>query len=125
MLAAGLLARKAVALGLRPPRWVRTSLAPGSRAVTGYLAEAGLLEPLEALGFATVGYGCATCIGNSGPLPDDLVAGHQGGGAGGGGRAQRQPQLRGPHPSARCGPTIWPRRRWWWPTPWPARWTSI
>ena len=73
MLAAGLLARNAVALGLAPARWVRTSLAPGSRAVTGYLAEAGLLEPLEALGFATVGYGCATCIGNSGPLPDDLA----------------------------------------------------
>jgi aconitate hydratase len=73
MLAAGLLARNAVRLGLKPPAWVRTSLAPGSRAVTGYLAEAGLLEPLEALGFATVGYGCATCIGNSGPLPQDLA----------------------------------------------------
>jgi aconitate hydratase len=73
MLAAGLLARNAVALGLVPARRVRTSLAPGSRAVTGYLAEAGLLEPLEALGFATVGYGCAICIGNSGPLPDDLA----------------------------------------------------
>jgi aconitate hydratase len=73
MLAAGLLARNAVALGLAPPRWVRTSLAPGSRAVTRYLADAGLLEPLEALGFANVGYGCATCIGNSGPLPDELA----------------------------------------------------
>jgi aconitate hydratase len=73
MLAAGLVARNAVALGLQPKRWVRTSLAPGSRAVTGYLAAAGLLEPLERLGFATVGYGCATCIGNSGPLPDQLA----------------------------------------------------
>ncbi|MFH0917371.1 MAG: aconitate hydratase AcnA [bacterium] len=73
MLAAGLLARNAVALGLAPAGWVRTSLAPGSRAVTGYLAEAGLLEPLEALGFSAVGYGCATCIGNSGPLPDELA----------------------------------------------------
>jgi len=73
MLAAGLLARNAVALGLAPGPWVRTSLAPGSRAVTGYLAEAGLLEPLEALGFAAVGYGCAACIGNSGPLPDELA----------------------------------------------------
>jgi aconitate hydratase len=72
MLAAGLLARNAIAQGLSPKPWVRTSLAPGSRAVTGYLADAGLLEPLEALGFATVGYGCATCIGNSGPLSDDL-----------------------------------------------------
>ncbi len=72
MLAAGLLARKAVELGLAPKPWVRTSMAPGSRAVTGYLAEAGLLEPLEELGFGNVGYGCATCIGNSGPLPADL-----------------------------------------------------
>lgn len=73
MLAAGLVARKAVELGLTPKRWVRTSLAPGSRAVTGYLAEAGVLKSLEALGFAPVGYGCATCIGNSGPLPDELA----------------------------------------------------
>ncbi|MGI5939938.1 MAG: aconitate hydratase AcnA [Thermoleophilia bacterium] len=72
MLAAGLLARNAVALGLAPARWVRTSLAPGSRAVTGYLAAAGLLRPLEELGFCDVGYGCATCIGNSGPLADDI-----------------------------------------------------
>ncbi len=74
MLAAGLLAKKAVELGLAPKRWVRTSLAPGSRAVTGYLSEAGLLEPLEKLGFAVVGYGCATCIGNSGPLDEHLTA---------------------------------------------------
>ncbi len=73
MLMAGLLARNALALGLKPPRWVRTSMAPGSRAVTGYLAEAGLLEPMEALGFGTVGYGCATCIGNSGPLPEPIA----------------------------------------------------
>ena len=73
MLAAGLLARNAAALGLTPKPWVRTSLAPGSRAVTGYLADAGLLKPLETLGFATIGYGCATCIGNSGPLSDDLA----------------------------------------------------
>ena len=72
MVAAGLLARKAVELGLTPKPWVRTSLAPGSRAVTGYLADAGLLEPLEALGFGVVGYGCATCIGNSGPLTPNL-----------------------------------------------------
>ncbi len=72
MLAAGLLARNAVALGLSPPLWVRTSMAPGSRAVTGYLEAAGLLQPLEELGFAGVGYGCATCIGNSGPLSEDI-----------------------------------------------------
>ena len=68
MLGAGLLARTAVRRGVKPPAWVRTSLAPGSRAVTGYLSEAGLLPYLEALGFDVVGYGCATCIGNSGPL---------------------------------------------------------
>ena len=79
MLAAGLLARRAWELGLTPKPWVRTSLAPGSRAVTRYLDEAGLLEPLEALGFGVVGYGCATCIGNSGPLPSGLerAAGEQ------------------------------------------------
>ena len=68
MLAAGLVAQKAVALGLEVKPWVKTSLAPGSRAVSDYLAEAGLAEPLEKLGFHTVGYGCTTCIGNSGPL---------------------------------------------------------
>jgi aconitate hydratase len=73
MLAAGLVARNALNLGLKPQPWVKTSLAPGSRAVTGYLAEAGLLEPLAALGFSVVGYGCATCIGNSGPLPEAVI----------------------------------------------------
>jgi aconitate hydratase len=68
MVAAGLLARNAVARGLTVPPTVKTSLAPGSRAVTAYLAGAGLLEPLEKLGFAIAGYGCTTCIGNSGPL---------------------------------------------------------
>jgi aconitate hydratase len=69
MLAAGLLARKAVARGLAVPPHVKTSLAPGSKVVTEYLAKAGLLKDLEALGFHLVGYGCTTCIGNSGPLP--------------------------------------------------------
>ena len=68
MLAAGLLARRAVARGLKPPAWVRPSLSPGSRTVTTYLAKTGLLQDLAALGFHTVGYGCMTCIGNSGPL---------------------------------------------------------
>jgi aconitate hydratase len=68
MVAAGLLARSAVARGLTVPPTVKTSLAPGSRAVTEYLRGAGLLEPLEELGFAVAGYGCTTCIGNSGPL---------------------------------------------------------
>ncbi len=70
MLAAGLLARKAVERGLLTPSHVKTSLAPGSKAVTEYLQEAGLLGPLADLGFHLVGYGCTTCIGNSGPLPE-------------------------------------------------------
>jgi aconitate hydratase len=74
MMAAGLLARNAVARGLSTPPWVKTSLAPGSRAVTDYLAGAGLMAPLEALGFDLVGYGCTTCIGNSGPLADEIAA---------------------------------------------------
>ncbi len=68
MIAAGLVARRAVARGLRVPAWVKTSLAPGSRVVTEYLRAADLLRPLEEIGFAVVGYGCTTCIGNSGPL---------------------------------------------------------
>ena len=74
MIAAGLVAQRAQALGLRPKPWVKTSLAPGSLVVTEYLRAAGLLEPLEQLGFGLVGYGCTTCIGNSGPLPDDVAA---------------------------------------------------
>ena len=73
MIGAGLLARNAVARGLRVSPTVKTSLAPGSKAVTGYLEAAGLMAPLESLGFALAGYGCTTCIGNSGPL-DDAVA---------------------------------------------------
>ncbi len=68
MIAAGLLARNAAARGMRPAPWVKTSLAPGSRVVTAYLERAGLLAPLAALGFTVAGYGCTTCIGNSGPL---------------------------------------------------------
>ena len=74
MLAAGLVAKKAVERGLRPKPWVKTSLAPGSMVVTEYLKTAGLLEPLEQLGFGLVGYGCTTCIGNSGPLPEDVAS---------------------------------------------------
>jgi aconitate hydratase len=73
MLGAGLLARKAAARGLRVQPWVKTSLAPGSKVVTGYLRAAGLLADLERLGFHVVGYGCTTCIGNSGPLPADVT----------------------------------------------------
>jgi len=74
MVGAGLLARNAVARGLRVGPTVKTSLAPGSRAVTGYLETAGLMAPLEALGFALAGYGCTTCIGNSGPLDEAVAA---------------------------------------------------
>lgn len=69
LVAAGLLARKARRFGLTPPAWVKTSLAPGSPTAERYLRRAGLLEDLEAVGFGIVGYGCTTCIGNSGPLP--------------------------------------------------------
>ncbi len=72
MTAAGLLAKKAVERGLQSKAWVKTSMAPGSRVVTGYLEGAGLIEPLEKLGFFVVGYGCTTCIGNSGPLPEPV-----------------------------------------------------
>ena len=72
MLGAGLLAKKAVARGLKVKSFVKTSLAPGSRVVTDYLTDAGVLEPLEQLGFHVVGYGCTTCIGNSGPLPEPV-----------------------------------------------------
>jgi aconitate hydratase len=103
MLAAGLLAKKAVALGLKTPAHVKTSLGPGSRAVTEYLKSAGLLDSLAQLGFGVVGYGCTTCIGNSGPLPEaiekedsrqrpDRLLG-----------ALRQPQLRSARASERQG----------------------
>ncbi|MGB5352085.1 MAG: aconitate hydratase AcnA [Woeseia sp.] len=72
MIAAGLLARNAHAKGLRTKPWVKTSLAPGSKVVTDYLQKAELIDDLDALGFYTVGYGCTTCIGNSGPLKDEI-----------------------------------------------------
>ncbi len=72
MLGAGLVARKAVEKGLKVKPWVKTSLAPGSQVVTEYLQKAGLMDDLETLGFHVVGYGCATCIGNSGPLPEPV-----------------------------------------------------
>jgi aconitate hydratase len=74
MLAAGLLARNAARKGLKAKPWVKTTLAPGSKVVTDYYEKAGLTDDLEALGFYTVGYGCTTCIGNSGPLLDEISA---------------------------------------------------
>ncbi len=79
MIAAGLLAKKAIEKGLRTKSYVKTSLAPGSRIVTDYLENAGLLKPLAELGFNLVGYGCTTCIGNSGPLSGEVVKGITGG----------------------------------------------
>ena len=72
MMAAGLLARKAVAKGLTVKPWVKTSLAPGSQVVAEYLEKSGLQKDLDALGFNLVGFGCTTCIGNSGPLPEEI-----------------------------------------------------
>src|SRR5947207_10881583 len=72
MVAAGLLARNALARGLQRKPWVKSSLAPGSKVVTKYYEQAGLQEPLDELGFNTVGYGCTTCIGNSGPLAEEI-----------------------------------------------------
>ncbi len=74
MFAAGLVARNAVARGMKVPPWVKTSLAPGSPAVVRYLQAAGLLEPLAALGFGLIGFGCTTCAGKSGPLPPEVAA---------------------------------------------------
>jgi aconitate hydratase A / 2-methylisocitrate dehydratase len=74
MIGAGLLAKKAVERGLKTQPWVKTSLAPGSKVVTEYLVRSGLMPYLEQLGFHLVGYGCTTCIGNSGPLPDEVAA---------------------------------------------------
>jgi aconitate hydratase len=73
VIAAGLLARGAVEQGLQVPRWVETSFAPGSLVVTEYLKSSGLMEYLERLGFYLSGYGCTTCIGNSGPLDPDIL----------------------------------------------------
>src|SRR5205823_4365140 len=72
MIGAGLLAKKAVELGLQRKPWVKSSLAPGSKVVTEYYDRSGLQQYLDELGFNTVGYGCTTCIGNSGPLPDAI-----------------------------------------------------
>ncbi|MBL9148359.1 MAG: aconitate hydratase AcnA [Phycisphaerae bacterium] len=77
MVGAGLLAKKARALGLERKPWVKTSLAPGSKVVTDYLNKSELMKPLEELGFYLVGYGCTTCIGNSGPLPEPITKGIQ------------------------------------------------
>ena len=94
MIGAGLVAKKAVEKGLSRKPWVKTSLAPGSKVVTDYLKQAGLDVYLDQLGFNLVGYGCTTCIGNSGPLPDEVSAEIDERGSGRRVGAERQPQLR-------------------------------
>ena len=97
MVGAGLLAKNAVEKGLTSKPWVKTTLAPGSKVVTDYYEKAGLTPYLDKLGFQTVGYGCTTCIGNSGPLPSEVVRGGGRGRPRGGVGAVGQPQLRGAH----------------------------
>ena len=97
MIGAGLLAKKAVEKGLSVPPWVKTSLAPGSKVVRDYLESAGLMAYLEKLNFHIVGYGCTTCIGNSGPLPDEVSKAIDEKRTGRRISALGQSQLRGPH----------------------------
>ncbi len=103
MIGAGLLARNALAKGLTRKPWVKTSLAPGSTVVTDYLRQAGLDEALDGLQFNLVGYGCTTCIGNSGPLADGDLGGDRREGSRRLRRPLRQPQLRGPDQPGRQG----------------------
>ena len=116
MIGAGLLARNAAKFGLKVKPWVKTSLAPGSQVVTEYLKSSGLQKDLNKMGFDLVGYGCTTCIGNSGPLPENIsrpsrpttwwpV------------RCCRATAISKAGSTRMCGPTIWPRRRLSLPTP--------
>ena len=123
MIGAGLVARKARALGLNRKPWVKTSLAPGSQVVSAYLEAAGLQEDLDAVGFNLVGYGCTTCIGNSGPLQPEISS-------------RSRTAISWPRPffretgtskvgSARTfARTTWPHRLWSWPMHWRGRLTS-
>ena len=100
MIGAGLGAKKAVERGLKVQPWVKTSLAPGSQVVTDYLEKAGVDKSLDKLGFSLVGYGCTTCIGNSGPLPENVAKAITTNDLVCRGGALRQPQFRGPRASA-------------------------
>ena len=102
MIGAGLVAKKAVEKGLTRKPWVKTSLAPGSKVVTDYLKKSGLDAYLDRLGFNLVGYGCTTCIGNSGPLPDEISAEINERGLVVASVSERQSQFRGPHPAGRA-----------------------
>ncbi len=123
MVAAGLLAERAVKRGLRPPPWVKTSLAPGSRVVMDYLDRAGLTAPLAELGFDLVGFGCTTCIGNSGPLLPGVSEAVRDGDLSVASVLSGNRNFEGRiHPDVRMNYLASPH--WWWPTPWPAPWTS-
>ena len=124
MIAAGLLAKKAVARGLTTKPWVKTSLAPGSKVVTDYLTDAGLMPPLETLRFHVVGYGCTTCIGNSGPLPEAVSKQITRRQPGRRPRCCRATATSRAASTPRCGRTTSRRRRWSSPTPSPAGSTS-
>jgi hypothetical protein len=119
LLAAGLLAKKAVERGLTVKPHIKTSLAPGSRIVTEYLTKTGLLPYLEKLGFSVAAYGCTTCIGNAGDLTPEIneaITERPGLRRG----AVGQPQLRGAHPPQPQGQLPRQRRRWWSPMRSPA-----
>jgi aconitate hydratase len=122
MLGAGLVAKNAVEKGLTQAKpWVKTSLAPGSRVVTEYLKDAGLTPYLEALGFHLVGYGCTTCIGNSGPLPEPIAEAVTWSSR----RCCRAIATSKGASTRSCARTSWRRRCWWWRTRLPAPSTSI
>ena len=124
MVAAGLLAKKAVERGLSTKPWVKASLAPGSKVVTDYLKDAGLDTYLDQLRFNLVGYGCTTCIGNSGPLAPGDLQGDPRRRPRGGRRPERATATSRGGSTPRSAPITSPRPRWSSPTPWPARWTS-
>ena len=121
LIAAGLVARKARALGLTVKPWVKTSLAPGSQVVTDYLDSAGLPDDLDALGFNLVGYGCTTCIGNSGPLPAAISKAMQAGDLVAASVLSGNRNFEGRVNPDVQGELSSPRRRWWSPMPSPAR----
>ena len=121
----GLLAKKAVEQGpADASRGSRPAWRPARRSSPSTCKEAGLIEPLEKLGFNLVGYGCTTCIGNSGPLPELVSQADRRQPPGRRGGAERQPQFRGPRPCRGAGELSSRRRRWSSPTPWPAASTS-
>jgi aconitate hydratase len=120
LIGAGLLARNAVAKGLKTKPWVKTSLAPGSQVVAEYLEKAGLQTDLDALGFNLVGFGCTTCIGNSGPLPAPVSKTINDKGLIAAGVLSGNRNFEG-RVSPTCRPTISPRRRWSSPMRLPAR----